>query len=47
MYAGCVIWPFKFNSTIGWVSDGLVALGMEFQYVTGLVNRKREARRDA
>jgi len=47
VYAGCVIWPFKFNPTVGWVLGFLAAVGILFQYVIGLVNRRREARRDA
>ena len=47
MYAVCVIWPFKFNPAIGWVLGGLVAVGIVFQYVIGLVKRRREARGDA
>lgn len=42
MYAVCVIWPFKFNPTVGWVLGGLVAIGILFQYVIGLVKRMRE-----
>jgi len=41
VYAVCVIWPFKFNPTVGWVLGGLAAVGILFQYVVGLVKRRR------
>ena len=47
MYAVCVIWPFKFSPTVGWVLGILAAVGILFQYVIGLVKRMGEARRNA
>jgi hypothetical protein len=47
VYAGCVIWPFKFNPTIGWVLGGLAVVGILIPYIVGLDKRLREARGDA
>jgi hypothetical protein len=37
VYAVCVIWPFRFRPTVGWIAGGLAALSILVQYVIGLL----------
>jgi hypothetical protein len=42
VYAGCVLWPLKLDSSVGWVGGSLVALIIFIQYVAGLIKGRAE-----